>query len=43
VGRTQWLGFPRHYTLQKISPVIVTCGVSVLQGLQRTKAVLGGL
>jgi hypothetical protein len=29
-------------TLEK-SPVIVTCGVSVLQDLRRTKAVLGGL
>ena len=28
---------------QKKSPVIFTCGVSVLQDLLRTKAVLGGL
>ena len=26
-----------------ISPVVYTCGVSVLQNLRRTKAVLGGL
>ena len=25
------------------SPVVYTCGVSVLQGLRRTTAVLGGL
>ena len=28
---------------QEISPVVYTCGVSVLQDLRRTKAVLGGL
>ena len=28
---------------QEISPVVYTCGGSVLEGLRRTKAVLGGL
>jgi hypothetical protein len=30
-------------THRAISPVVYTCGVSVLQDLRRTKAVLGGL
>ena len=28
---------------RRFSPVVYTCGVSVLQDLRRTKAVLGGL
>ena len=31
------------FAYPKKSPVVLTCGVSVLQDLTRTKAVLGGL
>ena len=39
-GNLQWCCYHAH---QKKSPVVVTFGVSVLQDLTRTKAVLGGL
>ena len=35
--------FVCSFAYRKKSPVVYTCGVSVLQDLRRTKAVLGGL
>ena len=34
---------PYGFRAKEITPVVYTCGVSLLQELQRTKAVLGGL
>jgi hypothetical protein len=34
---------PYGFRAKEITPVVYTCGVSVLQELRRTKAVLGGL